>query len=66
MVRAAEERDLEERHERARRLPWTAPCDLAAAADAVTSIQQARLASDSGRRIDLVEQANLVRPRTWS
>jgi serine/threonine-protein kinase PknG len=27
---------------------------------------QARLASDSRRRIELVDQANLVRPRTWS
>ena len=27
---------------------------------------QARLAPDSRRRIDLVDQANLVRPRTWS
>jgi serine/threonine-protein kinase PknG len=27
---------------------------------------QARLAADSRRRIDLVDQANMVRPRTWS
>jgi serine/threonine-protein kinase PknG len=27
---------------------------------------QAQLASDRGRRIDLVDQANDVRPRTWS
>jgi serine/threonine-protein kinase PknG len=27
---------------------------------------QARLATDSRRRIELVDQANLVRPRTWS
>jgi hypothetical protein len=41
---AAENRDLEERHQRARGLLWTAPCDLSAAADAVTSFQQAVLA----------------------
>jgi chromosome segregation ATPase len=41
---AAENRDLEERHERARKLLWSAPCDLSQAADAVTSFQQAVLA----------------------
>ena len=66
---AAENRDLEERDEDARGLLWTPPCDLAAAADAVTSFQQAglaRLGSHSGRRIEPVDQANPVRPRTWS
>lgn len=41
---AAENRDLAERHERARKLLWSAPCDLSEAADAVTSFQQAVLA----------------------
>jgi hypothetical protein len=41
---AAEDPGLTERHDRARGLLWTAPCDLAAAADAVTSYQQAVLA----------------------
>jgi hypothetical protein len=41
---AAENRDLEERHKRARGLLWTAPCDLPAAEAAVTSFQQAVLA----------------------
>jgi hypothetical protein len=41
---AAENRDLEERHRRARGVLWTAPCDLSVAADAVTSFQEAVLA----------------------
>jgi hypothetical protein len=40
---AAEDTDLAERHDRAHDLLWTAPCDLAAAADAVTSYQEAVL-----------------------
>ena len=41
---AAEDPGLIERYDRARGLLWTAPCDLAAAADAVTGYQQAVLA----------------------
>ena len=41
---AAEDPGLTERYDRARELLWTAPCDLAAAADAVTSYQHAVLA----------------------
>ena len=41
---AAEDPALTERYDRARGLLWTAPCDLAAAADAVTGFQQAVLA----------------------
>jgi hypothetical protein len=41
---AAEDAGLTERYDRARGLLWTAPCDLAAAAAAVTSYQQAVLA----------------------
>ena len=41
---AAEDPGLTERFDRARGLLWTAPCDLAAAADAVTGYQQAVLA----------------------
>jgi hypothetical protein len=41
---AAEDPGLAERYDRARGLLWTAPCDLAAAADAVTGYQQAVLA----------------------
>jgi hypothetical protein len=41
---AVEDTELEAGYERARDLLWTAPCDLAAAADAVTSYQQAVLA----------------------
>jgi len=41
---AAEDPGLTERYDRARGLLWTAPCDLAAAAAAVTSYQQAVLA----------------------
>ncbi len=41
---AAEDPALTERYNRARGLLWTAPCDLAAAADAVTGYQQAILA----------------------
>ena len=40
----AEDSDLDARYDRARDLPWTAPCDLPAAADAVTGYQQAVLA----------------------
>jgi len=41
---AAEDPGLTERYNQARGLLWTAPCDLAAAADAVTGYQQAVLA----------------------
>jgi len=41
---AIEDPGLTERYDRARGLLWTAPCDLAAAADAVTGYQQAVLA----------------------
>ena len=41
---AAEDPALTERYDRARGLLWTAPCDLAAAADAVTGYQRAVLA----------------------
>ena len=41
---AAEDPGLTERYNHARGLLWTAPCDLAAAADAVTGYQQAVLA----------------------
>jgi multidrug efflux pump subunit AcrA (membrane-fusion protein) len=41
---AAEDPGLTERYNYARGLLWTAPCDLAAAADAVTGYQQAVLA----------------------
>ncbi len=41
---AAEDPGLTERYDHARGLLWTAPCDLAAAAAAVTSYQQAVLA----------------------
>ena len=41
---AAEDPGLAERCDRARGLLWTAPCDLAAAADAVAAYQQAVLA----------------------
>ena len=44
----AEDSDLDARYDRARDLLWTAPCDLPAAADAVTGYQQAVLAL-SGR-----------------
>ena len=40
----AEDSDLDARYDRARDLLWTAPCDLPAAADAVTGYQQAVLA----------------------
>lgn len=46
----AEDSELDARYDRARDLLWTAPCDLAAAADAVTGYQQAVLAL-SGRKI---------------
>jgi hypothetical protein len=41
---AAEDSALAERYDRAHGLLWTAPCDLAAAADAVTGYQRAVLA----------------------
>jgi hypothetical protein len=44
----AEDSELEKRYDRARDLLWTAPCDLPAAAAAVTGYQQAVLAL-SGR-----------------
>jgi hypothetical protein len=47
----AEDSDLDARYDHARDLLWTAPCDLSAAADAVTGYQQAVLAlSGRGRR----------------
>jgi hypothetical protein len=46
----AEDRGLEDRHDRARDLLWTAPCDLPAAADAVVAYQQAVL-EFCGRRL---------------
>ena len=46
----AEDSELDERHGRARDLLWTAPCDLPAAADAVTAYQQAVL-EFCGRRL---------------
>ena len=42
---AVEDTGLAERYDRARDLLWTAPCDLAAAVDAVTGYQQAVLAA---------------------
>jgi hypothetical protein len=42
---AAEDADLADRHERAYRLLWTAPCDLAAAEAAVADYQRAILAT---------------------
>jgi chromosome segregation ATPase len=45
---AADNADLRARYQRARALLWTAPCDLSASADAVTTYQQAVLAL--GRR----------------
>jgi hypothetical protein len=50
-IGGAENPELDTLHERARDLLWTAPCDLPAAADAVTSFQQAVLAlAQRGRR----------------
>jgi hypothetical protein len=46
----AEDSALDERHGRAHDLLWTAPCDLPAAADAVTAYQQAVL-EFCGRRL---------------
>jgi hypothetical protein len=46
----AEDSELEERHDRARALLWTAPCDLLAAAGAVAAYQQAVL-EFCGRRL---------------
>jgi len=46
---AAEDRELSQLYDQAHELLWTAPCDLAAAAAAVTRYQQAILAL-SGRR----------------
>ncbi|HSZ43122.1 MAG TPA: hypothetical protein VK817_24435 [Trebonia sp.] len=47
---SAEDEGLTARYDRARALLWTAPCDLAAAADAVTGYQQAILALEGQRR----------------
>jgi chromosome segregation ATPase len=47
---AAEDVDLAARYNEARELLWTAPCDLAAAAAAVTGYQQAILAAEGRRR----------------
>jgi hypothetical protein len=47
---AAEDQALAQRYDHARDLLWTAPCDLAAAADAVTGYQQAVLALGGQRR----------------
>jgi hypothetical protein len=50
----AEDAGLDARYDRARDLLWTAPCDLSAAADAVTGYQQAVLAlrSPGSRAMD--------------
>lgn len=48
-VGGAEDLDLSARYDRARELLWSAPCDLSAAAAAVTSYQQA-ISVLSGRR----------------
>ena len=47
---AAEDDDLAARYDQAHELLWTAPCDLAAAAAAVTGYQQAILAAERRRR----------------
>jgi hypothetical protein len=48
----AEDSDLDARYAQAHELLWTAPCDLSAAADAVTGYQQAVLGlSERGRRL---------------
>jgi hypothetical protein len=47
---SAEDPDLTARYERAYGLLWTAPCDLTAAADAVTAYQRAILAMEGQRR----------------
>jgi hypothetical protein len=47
---SAEDEDLAARYDHAYDLLWTAPCDLAAAADAVTGYQQAILAMEGQRR----------------
>jgi len=49
-VGGAEDSMLEYRYDRARNLLWTAPCDLSAAAAAVTGYQQAVLALERGLR----------------
>jgi hypothetical protein len=46
----AEDRDLAARYDQAYELLWSAPCDLAAAAAAVTGYQQAILAAERRRR----------------
>jgi hypothetical protein len=46
----AEDSELDQRHGRAHDLLWTAPCDLPAAADAVTAYQQAVLEFCGRRR----------------
>jgi hypothetical protein len=50
----AEDEDLDARYDRARELLWTAPCDLSAAAAAVTGYQQAvsALRSPGSRALD--------------
>jgi len=50
----AEDADLDARYDRARELLWTAPCDLSAAAAAVTGYQQAvsALRSPGSRALD--------------
>jgi hypothetical protein len=47
---SAEDEGLTARYDRARELLWTAPCDLGAAAGAVTGYQQAILALEGQRR----------------
>jgi hypothetical protein len=47
---AAEDTELAMRHQQARDLLWTAPCDLAVAAAAVAHYQQAILTLSGGRR----------------
>jgi len=46
----AEDSELDARYDRAHALLWTAPCDLSAAADAVTDYQHAVLALERGLR----------------
>ena len=47
---SAEDQDLAARYDHAHVLLWTAPCDLAVAADAVTGYQRAILAMEGQRR----------------
>ena len=47
---SAEDSELAARYDHAHELLWTAPCDLTAAAAAVTGYQQAILAAEGRRR----------------